>query len=113
MTETDEFNKVSGTTIKPNTSDDTSDNENDIGESTKKTQTTKYINNNDINQHANNNANVITNSAIDNFDDNKYINCSRCHMKSINDDEHRSTDFGYNRLNIRYKQCVRRGTKRT
>ena len=37
----------------------------------------------------------------------EYINCSRCHMKFINDDEHIKYDFGYNRLNIRYKQCVR------
>ena len=43
----------------------------------------------------------------------EYINCSRCHMKFINDDEHIKTDFGYNRLNIRYKQCVRCRTKNT
>ena len=28
-------------------------------------------------------------------------------MKFINDDEHIKNDFGYNRLNERYKQCVR------
>ena len=44
---------------------------------------------------------------IDNQDINKYIKCSRCHMKFINDDEHIKNDFGYNRLNERYKQCVR------
>ena len=44
---------------------------------------------------------------IDNQDINKYIKCSRCHMKFINDDEHIKTDFGYNRLNERYKQCVK------
>ena len=42
-----------------------------------------------------------------NIDNTEYIKCSRCHMKFINDDEHIKTDFGYNRLNIRYKQCVR------
>ena len=36
MTETNEFNKISETTSKHNTSDDTSDNENDIGKSPKK-----------------------------------------------------------------------------
>ena len=50
---------------------------------------------------------------IDNQDINKYIKCSRCHMKLINDDEHIKNDFGYNRLNERYKQCVRCRTKRT
>ena len=44
--------------------------------------------------------------------ENKYIKCSRCHMKFINDDEHIKTDFGYNRLNVRYKQCVRCRTSR-
>ena len=43
---------------------------------------------------------------IENQDIEKYIKCSRCHMKFINDDEHIKTDFGYNRLNERYKQCV-------
>ena len=38
---------------------------------------------------------------------NKYIVCSKCKMKLFNDDEHIKTDFGYNRLNIRYKQCVK------
>ena len=37
----------------------------------------------------------------------EHIQCSRCHMKFINDDEHIKNDFGYNRLNERYKQCVR------
>ena len=43
---------------------------------------------------------------------NNYIKCSRCHMKFINDDEHIKPDFGYNRLNVRYKQCVRCRTSR-
>ena len=34
-------------------------------------------------------------------------------MKSISDDEHIKTYVGYNRLNLRYKQCVRCRTKRT
>ena len=42
----------------------------------------------------------------------EYINCPRCHMKFINDDEHIKTYVGYNRLTIRYKQCVRCRTKR-
>ena len=33
-------------------------------------------------------------------------------MKFIMDDEHIKKDFGYNRLNIGYKQCVRCKTKR-
>ena len=36
----------------------------------------------------------------------KYIKCSRCKCKYINDDNHNKTDFGYNRLNERYKTCV-------
>ena len=38
---------------------------------------------------------------------NKYIICSKCHMKYINDDEHIKHDFGYNRLNERYKNCMK------
>ena len=37
----------------------------------------------------------------------KHIKCSNCKCKFINDDEHIETDFGYNRLNERYKTCVR------
>ena len=36
----------------------------------------------------------------------KYIKCSSCKCKYINDDEHIKTDFGYNRLNERFKTCV-------
>ena len=43
----------------------------------------------------------------------KYINCSKCHMKFINDDEQIKTNFGYNRLNIRYKQCLKCRTYQT
>ena len=36
----------------------------------------------------------------------KYIKCSKCRCKYINDDDHIKTDFGHNRLNERYKTCV-------
>jgi hypothetical protein len=39
--------------------------------------------------------------------DTKYIICSRCKCKYINDDEHIKTDFGYTRLNEKYKTCVK------
>ena len=35
----------------------------------------------------------------------QYIKCSRCKCKYINDDEHIKQDFGYNRLEERYKTC--------
>ena len=37
--------------------------------------------------------------------ENKYIKCSRCQRKHINDEEHILKDFGYNRLNERFKTC--------
>ena len=37
----------------------------------------------------------------------KYIKCSRCKCKYINDNEHIKHDFGYNRLEERYKTCVK------
>ena len=37
----------------------------------------------------------------------KYIMCSKCKSKYINDEEHISNDFGYTRLEQRYKTCVR------
>ena len=37
---------------------------------------------------------------------NRYIVCSKCKMIFFNDDEHISIGFGYDRLNISYKQCV-------
>ena len=37
----------------------------------------------------------------------KYIKCSCCKCRFINDDEHIKDDFGYNRLNERYKTCVK------
>ena len=37
----------------------------------------------------------------------KYIICSGCTCKYINDEEHISNDFGYTRLEMRYKTCVR------
>ena len=38
---------------------------------------------------------------------NNYISCSKCKTKFANDDEHIKNDFGYNRLNIRYTNCVK------
>ena len=37
----------------------------------------------------------------------KYIICSKCKSKYINNEEHISNDFGYTRLEERYKTCVR------
>ena len=42
-----------------------------------------------------------------NSNDNKYINCSRCRCKYINDDEHIDQDFGYSRLGERFKNCTK------
>ena len=35
-----------------------------------------------------------------------YLFCSGCSMKYINDEENIKQDFGYTRLNIRYKSCI-------
>ena len=45
-------------------------------------------------------------------EDIKYIKCSKCKCKYINDDEHIKDDFGYNRLNERYKTCLTCRTKK-
>jgi len=37
----------------------------------------------------------------------KYIKCSKCKCKYINDDEHIKSYFGYNRLHVRYRCCVK------
>ena len=37
----------------------------------------------------------------------KYIQCSRCNCKYINDYDHIKSDFGYNRLEERYKNCTK------
>ena len=37
----------------------------------------------------------------------KHIKCSSCKSKYINDDEHIKNDFGYNRLEERFKTCVK------
>ena len=37
----------------------------------------------------------------------KYFICSNCKCKYINDEEHINKDFGYTRLEERYKTCVR------
>ena len=41
------------------------------------------------------------------YNNDKYIICSGCTCKYINDEEHISNDFGYTRLEMRYKTCVR------
>ena len=38
-----------------------------------------------------------------------YIVCSNCKYKYINDEEHINKDFGYTRLDMRYKTCVKCG----
>ena len=38
---------------------------------------------------------------------NKHIICSGCRSKYINDEEHINKDFGYTRLEMRYKTCVK------
>jgi len=37
---------------------------------------------------------------------NQYVACSKCKL-NFNDDEQLKTDFGDDRLNIRYKACVK------
>ena len=37
----------------------------------------------------------------------QYLYCSGCSVKFINDDEHTKIDLGYNRLNDRFKSCVK------
>ena len=37
----------------------------------------------------------------------KYIKCSKCRCKYIYEDEHIKKDFGYNRLEERFKTCVK------
>ena len=37
----------------------------------------------------------------------KYIKCSCCKCKFINNDEHIKAEFGYNRLNERFKTCFK------
>ena len=36
----------------------------------------------------------------------KYIKCARCRKKYINNDNYIKINFGYNRLNERYKTCI-------
>ena len=43
----------------------------------------------------------------DTSEDNNYIKCSKCRCKYINDDDHIKHDFGYNRLEQRFKTCVK------
>ena len=37
----------------------------------------------------------------------QYISCTRCKCKYVNDDNHIKHDFGYNRLNVRFKTCIK------
>ena len=37
----------------------------------------------------------------------KYIYCSGCNMKYLNNEENIKSDFGYNRLEERYKTCFK------
>jgi hypothetical protein len=37
----------------------------------------------------------------------EYIKCGACKCKYINDAEHIKTDFGFNRLEVQYKTCVK------
>ena len=41
----------------------------------------------------------------------KYIKCSKCNCKYNNDDESIKTNFGYTRLNERFKTCCKCRTK--
>ena len=41
-----------------------------------------------------------------NMNNQEYLNCSGCGKKFINDDDHIKNDFGYDRLNVRYKSCI-------
>ena len=36
-----------------------------------------------------------------------YIKCSRCKCKYHDNEENIKTDFGYNRLGVRYKGCTK------
>ena len=40
-------------------------------------------------------------------EDNKYIKCTNCKCKYINDAENIKKEFGFNRLNEKYKTCVK------
>ena len=43
--------------------------------------------------------------------DDKYIKCARCKCKFLNGEDNITKDFGYNRLNERFKTCVKCRTK--
>ena len=40
-------------------------------------------------------------------EDNKYIKCTNCKCKYINDDENIKKEFGFNRLNKKINTCVK------
>ena len=37
----------------------------------------------------------------------EFMKCNKCKCKYINDEEHVKTDFGYSRLGVTYKCCVK------
>ena len=41
-------------------------------------------------------------------EDDKYIKCSNCRCKYNIDEEHIKADFGFNRLSVKYKTCLKR-----
>ena len=43
----------------------------------------------------------------DRSEESKHIKCSKCWCNYINDGEHIKQDFGYNRLEERFKTCVK------
>lgn len=45
-------------------------------------------------------------------EDNKYMKCSKCRMNYTNDEEHIESDFGYTKLNERYKTWCKFRTNR-
>ena len=44
---------------------------------------------------------------------NKFFKCRKCKCKYINDEDHIKIDFGYNRLHVQYKCCVKCRNKGT
>jgi hypothetical protein len=45
-------------------------------------------------------------------EESKYIICSKCHCKYINDEENIKRYFGHKRLGDRYKTCVKCRTRK-
>ena len=49
---------------------------------------------------------------LERSEESKYIKCSKSWCKYINDDEYIKQDFAYNRLEQRFKTCVKCRVKR-